>query len=69
MAVDSASYLVAASCIVHNICELRRDDFLEKWLEDIETAIEQPDHVPLAVGDKETERDATRIRDTLARFF
>jgi len=31
MAVGSARYLVAASCIFHNICELRRGEFLEKW--------------------------------------
>ena len=29
MAVRSACYLVAAACILHNICELRKDEFLE----------------------------------------
>lgn len=29
MAVQSVTYLVAASCIVHNICELRRNDFFK----------------------------------------
>lgn len=36
MAVDSTCYLVVASCILHNICELKRDAFLEEWLEDIQ---------------------------------
>ena len=55
MAVRSACYLVAASCILHNICELRKDDFLEEWLEDVHNAVEQP--------------DASNIRDALAVFF
>ena len=28
--VGSASYIVAVSCILHNICELRRDDFVQE---------------------------------------
>ena len=48
MAVRSACYLVAASCILHNICELRKDDFVEEWLEDVHNAVEQPDNIPLA---------------------
>ena len=66
MAVRSACYLVAASCILHNICELRKDDFLEEWLEDVHNAVEQPDNIPLA---NQRERDASNIRDALAVFF
>lgn len=55
MAVRSACYLVAASCILHNICELRKDDFLEERLEDVHNAVEQPDNI--------------RDRDALAVFF
>ena len=65
-AVRSACYLVAASCILHNICELRKDDFLEEWLEDVHNAVEQPDNIPLA---NQRERDASNIRDALAVFF
>ena len=69
MAVDSTTYLVAASCILHNICELRRDDFLEQWLEDVSTALEQPEDIPVAVENEQTETDASSIRDALALFF
>ena len=48
MAVSSICYLVAASWILHNICELRKDDFLEEWLQDVHNAVEQPDNIPLA---------------------
>ena len=66
MAVESACYLVAASCILHNICELRKDDFLEEWLEDVHNAVEQPDNISLAI---QRGKDASNIRDALAVFF
>ena len=69
MAVSSATYLVAASCILHNICELRRDDFLESWLDVVQASFHQPDNIPLAGENDETESDAASIRDVLARFF
>ena len=69
MAVNSATYLVAASCILHNICEFRRDDFLESWLDDVQASFHQPDNIPLAGENDETESDAASIRDVLARFF
>ena len=70
MEVASATYLVAASCILHNICELRRDDFLQEWLEEVQRdAIVQPDSIPLIIPDGQIERDASIIRDTLGKFF
>lgn len=69
MAVDSTCYLVVASCILHNICELKRDAFLEEWLEDIQNAVEQPNIIPLAIIERQTETDAANIRDALALFF
>lgn len=60
---------MVASCILHNICELKRDAFLEEWLEDIQNAVEQPDIIPLAIIERQTETDATNIRDALALFF
>ena len=66
MAVSYVCYLVAASCILHNICELRKNDFLEEWLEDVHNVGEQPDNIPLA---NQRERDASNIRDALAVFF
>ena len=66
MAVRSTCYLVAASCILHNICELRKDNFLEEWLEDVHNADEQPDNIPLA---NQRERDASKIRDFFSFIF
>ena len=49
-----------------HICELRKNDFLEEWLEDVHNAVKQPDNIPLA---NQRERDASNIRDALAVFF
>ena len=64
--IDSATYIVAASCVVHNICELRRDNFLHEWLDDVREGDNQPDN---AVQIRDNESDASIIRDTLAEYF
>ena len=66
MAVESATYIVAASCVVHNVCELRRDDFLQEWL-DVREETNQPDNIGVQARDHES--DASIIRDTLAEYF
>lgn len=67
MEVSTLTYVIAASCILHNICELRKDDFLEEWLEAIAGADEQPDNVMYQVN--QTETDASDIRDIIALYF
>ena len=67
MSVESATYTVAASCVVHNICELRRDDFLQEWLDDVREGNNQPDNVVPQRLDHES--DASIIRNTLAEYF
>ena len=70
MVVQSVTYLVAASCILHNICELRRDDFFQEWLE-VCNNIDQPGIIPLPneAVDRQHESDASIVRDTLAQYF
>ena len=70
MEVESVAYLAAASCVVHNICELRRDDFFQEWLE-VCNNIDQPGSIPLPNEDAATqcELDATVVRDSLAQYF
>ena len=60
---------MAASCILHNICELRRDDFLENWLDEVQASVHQPDNITLTGENDEAESDAASIRDVLAQFF
>ena len=66
MAVESPCYLVAALCVLHDICELKKADFLEEWLEDVRNAVEQSDNIPLAIR---KEREASNTRETLLQYF
>ena len=58
--------IVVASCILHNICELQDNVFLEDW---------EPDVIPLgqppavAIVDAAATTDATDVRDALAQYF
>ena len=62
--VDALTYIVVASCIIHNICELRKDNFFEEWLAAIAVAEEQPDNI-VRYQDSQTETDAAEIRKLL----
>ena len=69
MAVSYATYLVATSCILHNICEFRRDDVLTNWLDDVQASVHQPDSITLTGENDEADSDAASIRGVLAQFF
>jgi len=66
MQVETIVYVVVASCILHNICELQGNVFLEDW---------EPDVIPLgqpptvAIVDAGARNDATDVRDALAQNF
>ncbi|XP_068741748.1 putative nuclease HARBI1 [Montipora capricornis] len=66
MQVETLVNVVVASCILHNICELQANVFLEDW---------EPDVIPLgqppavAIVDAAATTDATDVRDALAQYF
>ena len=66
MQVETLVNVVVASCILHNICELQDNVFLEDW---------EPDVIPLgqppavAIVDAAATTDATDVRDALAQYF
>ena len=66
MEVETFVNFVVASCILHNICELQDNVFLEDW---------EPDVIPLgqppavAIVDAAATTDATDVRDALAQYF
>ena len=69
LGVDTTVHLVAASCIIHNVCELGRDRILDEWLESMPDTLEQPDIISLPGENMQPGRDAADIQDTLAHFF
>lgn len=60
---SSLGSIVAASCILHNICEVQNNAFLPHW--QLEKAHEET-VVPV---DYENATDAVDIRDCLAQYF
>ncbi|XP_068719211.1 uncharacterized protein [Montipora capricornis] len=65
MEVPGVVNLTAASCVLHNMCELQKNEFLEDWM-DGTTALLQPQSPPneLEGGD-----DATDIRSAFKTIF
>lgn len=63
MSVESVIKVVAASCVIHNICEMQNEPFFDEWLQE---GFQAP-HVAAFAGPS-TEAGAD-IRDTLAAYF
>ena len=71
MKVEGVVHLVAASCILHNISELRRDPILNEWFEQAQDSdYPQPDDRDVLLRMTNRERiDAADTRNILADFF
>ena len=71
MKVESVVHLAAASCILHNISELRRDPILNEWFEQAQDSdYPQPDDRDVLLRMTNRERiDAADTRNILADFF
>ena len=63
MEASSLSTIVAASCILHNICEVQNNVFLPHW------ELEQVQEQLVVPIDHENVRDAVDIRACLAEYF
>ena len=66
MQVQTLVTVVAASCILHNICELQNNSFLEEWQPDV-IPLDQPP--PLVSHAERATSDATDVRDALTQLF
>ena len=64
MDVSTLAHAVQASCMLHNICEALKNEFLPDWA-DAEVLIEEP-ILPI---DETPAPDAELIRDALAEYF
>ena len=72
MEVSNLVTVVAASCILHNICEMNNEDVLLHWLEETEQATAhypQPDHDVLQVHHEDEREDSVSIRNHFANFL
>ena len=67
VSVDDVPQLVAACCVLHNICEVHRDGFNEQWMEGVEERIR--DDCSTAVTTAQQEDNAVETRDALKSYF
>ena len=65
MEVDGAVEVVAAACVIHNICEMRKEPYFVEWLQE---GFEQPEEEVIQDGPID-EQPRSEVRDTLAAFF
>ncbi|CAH3177660.1 unnamed protein product [Porites lobata] len=65
MEVDGAVEVVAAACVIHNICEMRKEPYFVEWLQE---GFEQPEEEVIQDGPID-ELPGSDVRDTLAAFF
>ena len=67
LTVNSVTAVIAASCVIHNICELRRDNFLAEWLVGVGDTGHPSNHD--SSSGLQAERDASDIRDVFSQYF
>ena len=67
LTVNSITAMIAASCIIHNICDLRRDNFLAERLVGVGDTEDPPnDNLSSSL---QADRDESDIRDVFPQYF
>ena len=70
MEVSNLVTVVAASCILHNICEMNNEDVLLHWLEETELATANyPQTDVLQMHNEDEREDSVSIRNQFANFL
>ena len=65
--VGDVPEVVAASCVLHNICERHGEEFSEEWLEGVESPASECGSVVTTTA--QPQDSAISIRDTLTSYF
>ncbi|GAB1608207.1 hypothetical protein Ahia01_001104900 [Argonauta hians] len=70
LGVDNAALVVEACCVLHNICELHRERFLEEWLLDYRGSryLDQPNE-RLDADLYAVDPASSSVRNVFARHF
>ena len=65
--ISDAPEVVAACCVLHNFCEIHREDFFEDWLEGVQS--EACEHSSASATPAQSQDSAVTIRDTFMSYF
>ena len=68
MNVKDIIIVIMASCILHNVCELYREECLQSWIDEVENSgLAQPDELHLQY--EQASDDTSEIRAVLSKLF
>ena len=67
VSTDSVPGLVAACCVLHNMCEIHGDGFDQEWMEGISTS--ESTHMSSSSTTSQSETSAVQIRKALVSYF
>lgn len=67
MSIDNVPNVVAACCVLHNICEIHGDEFNNQWLQEIEEALPSSSTPPSTCTYAST--SGTDVIDGLVDYF
>ena len=68
MHIDNAPHIIAACCVLHNVCEVHKDNFDEDWLQELDTST----HVqPSCVSSNSSTNTSggNEVREVLVDYF
>ena len=67
VSTDSAPGLVAACCVLHNMCEMHGDGLDQEWMEGISTS--DNTHMSSSSTTSQSETSAMQIRKAFVSYF
>ena len=65
MNIDSAPHIIAACCVLHNVCQVHKDSFNDEWLQELDTCA-QPSCVSNATA---SVTGGKEVREILMDYF
>ena len=68
MHVSNVTLAVAASCILHNLCEISHEEILDEWLVDVRPSDAAGHQNEFQMADLLVRADSSNVRDALAEF-
>lgn len=64
--IDNVPNIIAACCVLHNICEVHRDCFNDDWLQEVEDSLVQPPNIS---NSSSNTTGGNEVRDILMEYF
>ena len=68
--LENVPIIILACCVLHNVCEMWRENFLDDWLQEVRQQNRRRPQPPRQIfQDRQFEGRAREIRDTFCLFF